>query len=280
MLLLNGCTILWVGVIFLWHSPFVYSGLSDEELLDTKLSDHFDVRVRPRVITHEPANISASTWLSHIHSLDLDKGELDLTVWLELEWTDPRLRWDVQQTENKVRQLVLPEDNVWTPDITISNAVSKIIPIFGKQIVVASTGAMTWFQAYRTTIGCATNATADEQMCTLTIGSRRSDITNVDVYPVSENFTVTDEFFSHEWELLDSFVERLNETRGGLVFPFLEVTMNLLHIAVEVTEPTPAPLCMTEKIHPPSASTSVQLTSMSILATTIIALCLEKIAIL
>lgn len=159
-------------------------------------------------------------------------------------------------------------------------SVSKIIPIFGREIVVAATGTITWFQAYRTTVSCATNATADEQMCTLTIGSRRSDVTNVDVYPVTENFTVTDDFFSHEWELLDSYVERLNETRGGLVFPFLEVTLNLLHIAVEVTEPTSAPLYMTEKIHPPSASTSVHLSSLSILATTIIAVCLEKIAIL
>jgi len=45
--------------------------------------------------------------------------ELTTTLFLELNWTDPRLKWDKEK--HKIEKIRLPVDSIWIPDIMLEN---------------------------------------------------------------------------------------------------------------------------------------------------------------
>ncbi|XP_062841093.1 5-hydroxytryptamine receptor 3A-like [Trichomycterus rosablanca] len=57
-----------------------------------------------------------------------------------MEWNDPRLAWDVSQYA--FNEILLPFDKIWTPNLSVGNAVSLTMKPISKDILVRSNGTV------------------------------------------------------------------------------------------------------------------------------------------
>ncbi|XP_017569529.1 5-hydroxytryptamine receptor 3A-like [Pygocentrus nattereri] len=72
-----------------------------------------------------------------------------------MEWTDPDLAWSAQQY--KFTELMLPVDKIWTPDLTVDNAVETEVKPVSSDILVSQDGTVQHSIQMYTTVVCGIN---------------------------------------------------------------------------------------------------------------------------
>ncbi|XP_060063146.1 neuronal acetylcholine receptor subunit alpha-10-like [Ylistrum balloti] len=157
---------------------------------------------------------------------------LKISLWVRLQWKDCRLVWNA--TENYgLSAMVLPENEVWTPDIEVYDSVSDDIRRERDfRVYVNSTGSVTFnFQAVITS-RCTVDVTSfpfDVQMCPLSFGSWVYSGLDMDIHPKRSTGDLSTLVPNVEW-----IVENFNVVREEKYFdcckdpfPFLNYSIRM-----------------------------------------------------
>ncbi|KAI4900557.1 hypothetical protein NFI96_026745 [Prochilodus magdalenae] len=90
-------------------------------------------------------------------TLSVNTKDLRFTSCLKInmEWNDPDLAWT--DPRYKFKQLTLPAEKIWTPNLTVDNAVYTLVKPVSKDILVRSDGTVKYAIAMYITVVCGLN---------------------------------------------------------------------------------------------------------------------------
>ncbi|GMS79457.1 hypothetical protein PENTCL1PPCAC_1632, partial [Pristionchus entomophagus] len=177
-------------------------------------------------IVNASSKITVTTDIQRLQLLDVEEVEQSVKLFIDvrLSWTDPAIRWDPETDSQKTSSIKVPEDTVWSPDITIFSAVSKTFPIPSSRRVlrVNSDGGVVKNTAQIILNPCTLNVNKfpfDTQHCQFKIGPWAYDNSEVALRPLlSPKLNISDkEFFrgNSEWSLQSIDVETYADDSYG-----------------------------------------------------------------
>lgn len=136
----------------------------------------YNVRVPPRKHFPKAVMLSVDMQVRHIAMFDLISQSVDSLIDLQVSWSDSRLGW----YSSNVKDISIPSNQIWLPDLTIDSAISKVEEIANPNIIIKSTGQVHWYRRLAFNTLCKTNSTATSHPCEIAIGSNLFDDKTVD----------------------------------------------------------------------------------------------------
>lgn len=95
-----------------------------KRLLDDKLSK-YEKNLRPKYNQSEPVYLQVILELASIQEFDEVQQKLTITGVLVLNWFDDFMKWDPSDYGG-IGEFITSEDNVWTPNMVLTNTVNNI----------------------------------------------------------------------------------------------------------------------------------------------------------
>ncbi|XP_076444355.1 neuronal acetylcholine receptor subunit alpha-10-like [Babylonia areolata] len=244
--------------------------LTDEQRLLQKLRTNYDPAVRPVYDAKEPVIINLGITLTQIIDVDEKNQVLTTNVWLDQEWTDQKLNWNVTDYAN-ITMLRIPCDLIWLPDIVLYNSVENHNKGYMKSLAMVShEGRIFWPPIVRMRSSCKMDITYfpfDDQICILKLGSWAYDGLQVDVTNRTETIDLTNYVDNGEWELIGNKIVRnvkfypcCPEPFPDIVF-FLHIRRRVLYYLLNVIIPCMllSSLSLTGFLLPPDSGEKVTL---------------------
>jgi hypothetical protein len=101
---------------------------SGQELsrLKTKLftTDSYNTKIRPVTEQNNAITVSIDFALVGINAFDDADQKLTTTGYLTVEWKDELLTWTPSDYDN-IQSILVPQNEVWKPDITLDNGMES-----------------------------------------------------------------------------------------------------------------------------------------------------------
>ncbi|KAL4230431.1 hypothetical protein ACF0H5_010813 [Mactra antiquata] len=194
-----------------------------EELLEI---GGYDKTTRPRLYQREQVDIMMLFGLYSIYGINEVTESFTTCGYMSISWYDDLLTWDPESHRNQTF-IELPQRQVWTPEISLTNAVEFNEPMGSDDslMIVQSDGYVRrWtFQVYTAT--CSLDITYypfDEHDCTLDFsvigyGYNEVNVNSTASYTYMDYFTL-----NSEWEVAQKGVKESGDDRGdpNLSFKF------------------------------------------------------------
>ncbi|XP_032642356.1 acetylcholine receptor subunit beta isoform X2 [Chelonoidis abingdonii] len=132
-------------LVILWLLPTVVAGsLETEERLLEKLFENYNPNVRPARTLTDKVFVRVGMSLSQLISLNEKDEELTTKVYMDLEWTDYRLSWNVSDFDD-ITSIRTSSDKVWLPDIYLMNNNDGNFDIsLAVNVLVSHVGTVRW----------------------------------------------------------------------------------------------------------------------------------------
>ncbi|CAL1535405.1 unnamed protein product [Lymnaea stagnalis] len=205
--------------------------LTDEQRLLKALTTNYDPAVRPVYNSKQAVLIKLGITLTQIIDVDEKNQVLTTNIWLDQEWTDEKLKWNVSDYNN-ITVLRMPCDFLWLPDIVLYNSVDNHNKGYMKSLaMVHSDGTVFWPPIVRMRSSCKMDITYfpfDDQLCGLKLGSWAYDGHQVDVTNRSDNVDLSNYVDNGEWELLGTKVIRRVKFYTCCPEPYMDVTFYIM----------------------------------------------------
>ncbi|KAM9543752.1 acetylcholine receptor subunit gamma isoform 2-T2 [Guaruba guarouba] len=93
---------------------------NQEEKLLQDLMTNYNRNLRPALHGDQIIDVTLKLTLTNLISLNEREETLTTNVWIEMQWSDYRLRWDPEEYDN-IQLLRVPSTMVWLPDIVLEN---------------------------------------------------------------------------------------------------------------------------------------------------------------
>jgi len=176
-----------------------------EGQLVRELLSGYRKRGRPVINASEAVVVTFGATLQQIVNFDEEAGTITTNMWLNLEWNDPRLAWN-ESHANGIQDVRLNINDIWLPDIEIYNLVSKkaLRREGEEQVVLRSTGRITWIPPYLVTTTCKIDHTYfpfDQQNCRLKFGSWSCSTDLIDLQAKEESLDLGTYVMNLDWYL-------------------------------------------------------------------------------
>ncbi|XP_053565032.1 acetylcholine receptor subunit gamma [Bombina bombina] len=134
---------LWALLVSLCIITVVLCHNEEEDLLND-LMDGYNKNLRPAKHQSDIISVSLKLTLTNLISLNEKEEALTTNVWVEMQWTDYRLRWDPERYHG-ISMMRIPSTMVWLPDIGLENNVDGTFDIaLYTNTLVSSDGSMYW----------------------------------------------------------------------------------------------------------------------------------------
>ncbi|XP_056009784.1 acetylcholine receptor subunit alpha-like [Ostrea edulis] len=209
-----------VIIVFLQHlccqaNIIPHSNHSEYSLFEKLFPEENDYNsvVRPKIGNKEPVLVNVSVNLIAIHSLMETRQTLRSTVWIDLQWLDLKLAWNKTEFGN-ISSIIVPQKNVWIPDICVANEVSdnkcSIGSRFGK-VLVEYRGMVTIWWNKEIQTRCDLDISMypfDNQKCSIRIGTLYSEDENLLLGQLSETVDLSNYAHNEEWKIIHSFTKK------------------------------------------------------------------------
>ncbi|GAB1608589.1 neuronal acetylcholine receptor subunit beta-3 isoform X2 [Argonauta hians] len=179
--------------------------LEDTQRLHRDLFHRYNTMVRPIQDQDKPVTINMDLYLMSITSLDEKEQTMRIMGYLNLDWTDPQLKWTPDRYGG-LKHLVLPTDKVWTPQLLLGNSASNFKDLTKEklQLKVYWNGEVEWSPGGQMTVSCRLNITSfpfDRQTCSIVFGSWTEDANAIVFKPRSEKIEFDHYIENNEWEI-------------------------------------------------------------------------------
>lgn len=94
--------------------------------MKTKLfkTNGYNTKIRPVADQADVSTVSVAFALVGINSFVDTDQKLTTTGFLTVEWTDELLMWDPLDYDN-IQTILVPQNEVWKPDITLDNGIES-----------------------------------------------------------------------------------------------------------------------------------------------------------
>ncbi|XP_069131040.1 neuronal acetylcholine receptor subunit alpha-6-like [Argopecten irradians] len=172
---------------------------------DLFVNKSYNKFIRP--VQDHRATVVLETDMNLVAIVDVNVVEekLTTTAFLELKWTDENLVWDETLYDN-VTELLLPQTEIWTPDIALDNGFGKMKALGDDFVLIniKSDGSIFWepYEVFETK--CAMDVEYfpfDSQTCNISVGVWTSDIDQIFVRTGAVEFDLEYYQESSEWNL-------------------------------------------------------------------------------
>ncbi|TWW67742.1 neuronal acetylcholine receptor subunit alpha-7-like isoform X1 [Takifugu flavidus] len=175
-----------------------------EERLYEHLLRRYNSMIRP--VANDSETLTVRLGLSLMQIMDVDEKNQILTtnVWLQMEWTDSYLTWDVSEYPgmNSVR---LPSRNIWKPDILLYNSADeRFDATYHTNVVVVPSGNCTYVPPGILKSTCHIDVRwfpFDVQRCDLKFGSWSHGSWTLDLQMLEAD--ISSYIPNGEWDLLE-----------------------------------------------------------------------------
>ncbi|NXU51190.1 ACHG protein, partial [Turnix velox] len=117
---------------------------NQEEKLLQDLMTNYNRNLRPALHGDQIIDVTLKLTLTNLISLNEREETLTTNVWIEMQWSDYRLRWDPEQYDN-IQLLRVPSTMVWLPDIVLENNIDGTFEItLYTNVLVSPDGSIYW----------------------------------------------------------------------------------------------------------------------------------------
>ncbi|XP_006863432.1 PREDICTED: acetylcholine receptor subunit beta [Chrysochloris asiatica] len=209
--------------------PGAYGSEAEGRLRD-KLFSVYDSSVRPAREVGDRVRVSIGLTLAQLISLNEKDEEMYTKVYLDLEWTDYRLRWDPSEHDS-IDSLPIAAESVWLPDVVlVNNNDGNFDVALDVNVVISSDGSVRWQPPGLYRSSCSIQVTYfpfDWQNCTMVFSSYSYDASEVNLWTgLGPDGQERQEIHIHEgtfiengqWEIIHKpsrLVQPLGNPRGG-----------------------------------------------------------------
>ncbi|XP_058890817.1 5-hydroxytryptamine receptor 3A-like isoform X2 [Acipenser ruthenus] len=190
----------------------------DLVLLGQRLTQGYVKRFRPVLHWDQPVTVYLDLSLYSILDLQEKEEKLTLQLLFGQRWQDEYLSWDPSQFDG-LSHFTLPASSVWTPDVTIKEALSEKTSVAVPYVSVTPQGWVRLSQPLVVVLRCSLamfRFPFDIQKCNITFGPSLHTVDDVKIAlerHASAVFNESQSFSSHgEWELLSIQTYSFNET--------------------------------------------------------------------
>ncbi|XP_022091690.1 neuronal acetylcholine receptor subunit beta-2-like isoform X1 [Acanthaster planci] len=151
-------------------------------LFQTLFNANYSHLIRP-VKNHDTVTVvEMLLFLAQVIQLDERKQTLKINAWVTLLWEDEYLKWNPEDYNN-LKNIKVPSENIWMPDVTLYNNADKYTNWLKGQIAVIDyNGSIMWGCPQIFTTYCKIDITTfpfDEQICKLKFGLWQHDASEV-----------------------------------------------------------------------------------------------------
>ncbi|XP_048775252.2 acetylcholine receptor subunit alpha-1-B-like [Ostrea edulis] len=185
-----------------------------EQLYQTLLTN-YNPYIRPNSNQKQQTVVEASMRLISINGLDEPSGTLSSVVNVDISWNDSRMVWNMEDYGN-TRQILVPQNLVWKPDLVVTNAAKEIRKLGFDDIMIryTSDGLALWYTGNYLETSCDIDVRYfpfDRQMCKIEVipwNYRQRELQ----LSIPRNDIDLSNFTAHgEWILDDTAVERVGD---------------------------------------------------------------------
>ncbi|XP_050538115.1 acetylcholine receptor subunit alpha-type acr-16 isoform X3 [Daktulosphaira vitifoliae] len=204
-------------------------GKFERALLDDLLMEYNPME-RPVSNESDPLEVTFGITLQQIIDVD-EKNQIVVTnAWLDMEWVDYNLRWNISDYGG-VMDLRFNPNRLWKPDILMYNSADeKFDGTYQTNVVVKHNGTCHWVPPGIFKSTCKIDITwfpFDDQNCVMKFGSWTYNGFQVDLVLKSDSGDTTDFISNGEWDLLG-----LPGKRNGIVYaccpePYVDITFTM-----------------------------------------------------
>ncbi|KAE9414325.1 hypothetical protein Angca_006192, partial [Angiostrongylus cantonensis] len=149
--------------------------------------------------------------LQQIIDVDEKNQIVYVNAWLDYEWNDYKLVWDISEYGN-ITDVRFPAGRIWKPDVLLYNSVdTNFDSTYPTNMVVYNTGDVHWVPPGIFKISCKIDIEwfpFDEQRCKFKFGSWTYDGFKLDLQPAKKGFDISEYLPNGEWALPLTTVSR------------------------------------------------------------------------
>ncbi|NXC47442.1 ACHG protein, partial [Penelope pileata] len=173
---------------------------NQEEKLLQDLMTNYNRHLRPALRGDQVIDVTLKLTLTNLISLNEREETLTTNVWIEMQWSDYRLRWDPKEYDN-IQLLRVPSTMVWLPDIVLENNIDGTFEItLYANVLLSPDGSVYWLPPAIYRSSCSIHVTYfpfDWQNCTMVFQSQTYSANEINLLlTVEEGQTV-------EWIFID-----------------------------------------------------------------------------
>ncbi|XP_030842465.1 neuronal acetylcholine receptor subunit alpha-2-like [Strongylocentrotus purpuratus] len=144
--------------------------------------------------------------LTKLRGLDLFKGTIQMNVWMNLAWSDPRLAWDPTTCGNITKLHLLPSE-IWVPDITLFNSNSPSESLrSGVSAIVYADGSVFYDPPMHLEATCTVDLTDypyDQHNCSLKWGSWAYGASVITIDSISDSIDLSETVDHPIWDIIN-----------------------------------------------------------------------------
>ncbi|CAL8069410.1 unnamed protein product [Orchesella dallaii] len=208
----------------------VEGGINERRLLDDLLAP-YQLLERPVPVENETLQVSFGLTLMQIIDVDEKAQVLTTNVWLNLEWNDYNLKWNVSEYGG-VDNIRIHPNKLWRPDVLMYNSADEGFDgTFHTNIVVRSNGSCLYVPPGIFKSTCKIDITwfpFDDQKCDMKFGSWTYDGFQVDLSMKDDGGGDLSSFITNgEWELIGMPGKRNVQFYSCCPEPFVDVTYTI-----------------------------------------------------
>ncbi|VDK52665.1 unnamed protein product [Anisakis simplex] len=185
-----------------------------EELLYKKLldPDNYEKDVRPTLHHTMPTNVTLGFLLNQIVEMDERNQVLTTRSWLNVNWLDPRLTWNVTEWSG-IKTMYVPYHRLWKPDIIlVNNAVRQYYEaIVSTDIMTTADGNVTWLFSAIFKSSCQIKVRYypfDDQECFLRFASWSHELNELDLKLITNKGDLSSYMNNSEFDLVEMTASR------------------------------------------------------------------------
>lgn len=203
-----------------------------KDLYDTLFNGSYSAEVLPVCRSGDIMNVTISTALREVVEINEKFQTLRLKIWVRLNWTDCRLRWDPSAYQDQ-DQIYVPYARLWMPDVTLYEEISELGSLSEMKdyrACVSSDGTVQYNFPSTVTTACSIDVTYfpfDRQICKLTFGSWIYSGKHLEVFASSSSADVSTFLNNNEWRLISMKSEKIVHYYNCCAYSFSEVSFNL-----------------------------------------------------
>ncbi|XP_060069763.1 acetylcholine receptor subunit alpha-like 1 [Ylistrum balloti] len=226
----------WSPLLWQFSSPLQY-GTGRLEMLEEKvfreLLQDYDKSVRPATLVSRTTVVTHG--LSILRLVDLKGNTMTVDVWEDMEWIDPRLRWNPADRDD-VDRVNIASSLLWVPDVVLYNSAGSstdTYPSTPRQAFVSHDGTVYTSSASRLVVLCGTAdgcPPIDQRgifSCNLKFGSWGYDGFRLDLRNRTDGIDLTNIFIQSKWRVTNSSATRNEVFYSCCPEPFPDVTYTI-----------------------------------------------------
>ncbi|XP_041349315.1 neuronal acetylcholine receptor subunit alpha-10-like [Gigantopelta aegis] len=199
-----------VSILWFLSTPSCVSSrtLSSEEKLHRLLLENYSSLVIPQ---DSVLNVTLQLGLQFIIKLDESKESLTALGWLQVQWMDFRLTWNVSLYSG-CTSTILPAKMIWKPDLHLYNSIAERGSIANgdMNLKIMNDGLIIWEPGLFIESMCRFDVTMypfDSQVCLLEYGSWHYGSDKLILHKLSNKVILAAYKENNQWEITNASVE-------------------------------------------------------------------------